>query len=167
MATIGRSPADALDNLAEERGQRLREMLPGVQQAQELMRQLDSVRPLIEALRRNEDLMRQAAEALTFNAPALELAKELTAAREAMKEALRVDTSTLDIGKTLAGQMDTVAALKSVLQIDTSALDAMKNVTLASDAIRSALHVDTSGFSAATKALSMQAEMAPTMKAAL
>ena len=125
------------------------------------------MRPLIEAAQRNDELMRQAAEALTFNAPALELAKELTAASDAMKDVLRVDTSMLDIGKTMAGQMDAAAAFKSALQIDTSAFDALKNVTFASDAMWDALQVDTSAFTAATKALSMQAETAAAMKAAL
>jgi integrase/recombinase XerD len=167
MATIRRKPTNAFDDLADQRRRQLEEMLPAIRQAQEAMRQLEGVRPLIEAAQRNDELMRQAAEALTFNAPALELAKELTAASDAMKDVLRVDTSMLDIGKTLAGQMDAAARLKSALMIDTSAFDALKTVTFASDAISDALRVDTSAFTAATKALSMQAETAAAMKAAL
>lgn len=167
MATIRRKPPNALDDLADQRRRQLEEMLPTIRQAQEAMRQLEGVRPLIEAAQRNDELMRQAAEALTFNAPALELAKELTAASDAMKDVLRVDTSMLDIGKTLAGQMDAAARFKSALLIDTSAFDALKNVTFASDAISDALRVNTSAFTAATKALSMQAETAAAMKAAL
>lgn len=145
----------------------LRDMLPAIRQAQELVRQFDSVRPLIEAAQRNDELMRQAAEAFTFNSPALELAKNLTSASDAMKDALRVDTSMLDIRKTIAAQMDTATAVKTALLIDTSALDAMKSLTLTSDAIRSALQVDTSALSSTTKALSMQTETAAAMKAAL
>ena len=104
MATIRRKSTSALDDLADRRRRQLEEMLPAIRQAQEAMRQLEGVRPLIEAAQRNDELMRQAAEALTFNAPALELAKELTAASDAMKDVWRVDTAMLDIGKTLAGR---------------------------------------------------------------
>ncbi|MEO7274459.1 MAG: site-specific integrase [Vicinamibacterales bacterium] len=167
MATIRRKSGNALDDLVGERQRMLRDMLPAIHQAQELMRQFDSVRPLIEAAQRNDQLMRQAAEGLKFNSPALELAHNLTAASDTMKDALRVDTSMLDIGRTLAAQMDTPAPMPSALQIDTSALDAMKSLTLTSDAIRNALQADTTAFSAATKALSLQVETAAAMKAAL
>src|SRR5689334_10217796 len=98
MATIRRKSTSALDDPADQRRRQLEEMLPAIRQAQEAMRQLEGVRPLIEAAQRNDELMRQAAEALTSNSPALELARELTAASDAMKEVLRVDTSMLDIG---------------------------------------------------------------------
>ena len=87
MATIRRKPPSALDDLADQRRRQLEEMIPAIRQAQEAMRQLGGVRPLIEAAQRNDELMRQAAEALTFNVPALELAKELTAASDAMNAA--------------------------------------------------------------------------------
>ena len=167
MATVRRKSGNALDDLVEDRHRMFEDMLPAIRQFQETLRQLDSARPLIEAAKRNEELMRQAAEALTFNSPAHELAKSLAAASDAMKDALRVDTPMLDIGKTLAAQMDTAAAVKSALQIDTSTLDAMKGLTGTGDAIRNAWHVDASMFSAATKALSMQAETAAAMKTAL
>lgn len=144
----------------------LQDMLPAIQQTQELMRQFDSVRPLVEAVQRHENLMRQAADSLKFSSPALEAAKSLTASSDAMKDALRVDTPMLDIGKTLAEQMAT-AAMKAALELDTSAIDAMKSLKLTSDAIRSALQVDASAFSAARKALAAQAETAGAMKAAL
>lgn len=141
-------------------------MLPAIQQAQQLMRQFDKMRPLVEALQRNDELTRQAAQAL--DSTALEAMKEnLSAANDAIRDALRIDTAMLEMGQALAAQIDTSATIRAALQIDTPVLDAFENVTRAGDAIQQALQVDTSAFTAATKALSMQAETAVAMKAAL
>src|SRR5437016_1455894 len=99
MATIRPPLKNALEDLADERRQQLQDMLPAIRQAQ--------------------DLMRQSAEALRLNSSALEAAKNLTVVNDALKDALRVDTSVLDIGKTIAEQMDRAAAMKSALQVDT------------------------------------------------
>ena len=145
----------------------LHDFMPVMKQAQELMRQFDSVRPFIEAARRNDQLMRQAAATLAFTGPAFELANNFTAASEAMKDALRVDSSTLNIGKTLAEQLDIASSMRSALQIHKTGLDALRTARFTSDAIQSAMRVDTSALSIATKALSRQAETAAAMKAAL
>ena len=136
MAKIRRRPRNALDDLAE-----LHKLTPDVER---LMRQFDSVRPVIDAMQRQKDLFRQVSESVKFNAPALEAAKQLTAVSDAVKDALRVDTSVLGIGKDIAAQMDTVAAMKAALQVDTSVLDAAKNLTATHDAMKDAMSVNTS-----------------------
>ena len=120
MATIRRRPTNALHDLVLRGDRCWQDMLTAIEQAQALIRQFDSVRPLIEAARRNDELMQQAAEGLKLNSPALELARNLTAASDAMKDALHVNSDIVDIGKTIAAQMDTTSAVKAALQIDTS-----------------------------------------------
>ena len=145
----------------------LHDFIPVMKQAQELMRQFDSVRPFIEAARRNDQLMRQAAEALAFTGPVFELANNFMAASEAVKDALRVDSSTLNIGKTLPEQLDIASAMRSALPIRKTSLDAWRTARFTSDAIQSTMHIDTSALNIATRALSRQAETAAAMKAAL
>ena len=145
----------------------LHDFMPVMKQVQELMRQFDSVRPFIEAARRNDQLMRQADAALALTGPAFELANDFTAASEAMKDALRVDSSTLNIGKTLAEQLDIASSMRSAVQTHKTGLYALRTGRFTSDAIQSAMRVDTSALGIATKALSRQAETAASMKAAL
>lgn len=71
----------ALDDLAEESLRRMQDPLREIERAQELMRQFDSLRPVIEAMRQ-KDLFREVSEGLKFSAPALEAAKNLTRMRE-------------------------------------------------------------------------------------
>ena len=101
----------------------MQDLLPEIERAQNLMRQFDCVRPAIEAMQRQKDLFREVSEGLKFSAPALEAAKNLTAVSDSVKDAMRVDTSMLDIGKSIAAQIDTAAAMKSALQVDTSVLE--------------------------------------------
>lgn len=141
-------------------------LLPEIERAQDLMRQFDSVRPVIEAMQRQKDLFREVSEGLKFSAPALEAAKNLTAVSHAVKDAMLVDTSMLDIGKSIAAQMDTAAAMKSALQVDTSVLDAAKSLSAVSDAMKDAVRVDTSMLDIG-KTIAGQMDAAAAMRAAL
>lgn len=144
----------------------MQDLLPEIERAQELMRQFDSARPLIEAAQRHQELFREASESLKFSAPALEAAKNLTAVSDAVKDAMRVDTSMLDIGKSFAAQMDTAAGMKAALQVDTSVLDAAKSLTAVSDAMKDALRVNTSVMDIG-KTIAAQMDTAVAVKAAL
>jgi integrase/recombinase XerD len=167
MAAMRQKPLTALDDCMHEKFQRMQDLLPKVERAQELMRQLDnSMRPLIEAAQQHQDLFREVSESPKLTGPALEATRSLTAVSDTMKDARRLDTSILDISKTIAAQMHTAPAIKEALQVDGAALDAVKNLTSAGDAIKDMMRVDTSAF-ALTKALAAQADTVAAMKAAL
>lgn len=166
MATIRRRPINALDDLGEERLRRMQELLPAIERAQELMRQIYTAGPLMEAAQRHVDLFREVSESLKFSAPALEAAKNLTAVNDAMNDAMRVNTSMLDIGRTIAAQMDTAAAMKAAMQVDTSLLGAAKSLTAVTDAMKDALRVDTAILDIG-RTIAAHADTAAAVKAAL
>ncbi len=135
MTKIPHSPKNALANLVDE-GVReklrlVQECAPAIRHFQELMRvHANALRPLIDATRQNEDLIRQVSESLKLIAPALEAAKNLTMASDtaAAIKAFQVETSALDAAKNLTMATDLAAAMKVASQVDTSALDWAKTL---------------------------------------
>lgn len=161
-----RRPKNAIDDLAEPGLRQLQDLPPAIDQARALTRQFDTVRPLMEAAQRQQDLFRQVSEGVRFSAPAFEAAANLTAANAAMMSAKHVDTSMLDVGKAITAQMEAAAAINVAFRVDTSVLDAAKSFTAVRDAMKGVMHIDTSMLEIG-KAFAAQMDTAAAMKAAL
>ena len=164
MATT-RRPKNALDDLAGERLRQMQDLLPEIEHAQALIRQFDSVRPLMEAAQAHKDLFRQVSENIRLSAPALEAANNLTAANDAMMSAMHIDTSMLNACKGITSQMEAAVAINAAFRVDTSVLDAAKSVTAVSDAMKDVMHVDSSMLEIG-KTIAAQMDAAAAMNAA-
>jgi integrase/recombinase XerD len=168
-------PQNAFDDLAEEKVRRVQDLLPAIERAQELMRHVprDSVRRLLEAVERQDALLRQVSDSLKLGASAMEAAKSLTAisdATSAFTNAFRVDTSVVDMGKTMSVQTAGVAsAITEAMQINMPAVDAAKTLALVSQAtaagMAAAMRVDTSALDRAGAMASQLAAVQPLVAA--